>query len=74
VFSTWANDVGEESDVVEAQLDHITGTQVKAAYDRAKRLERRIALMAWHEESLIAARDGAKVVPIRGRAAKGHEG
>jgi integrase len=70
VLSTWANDAGEDSDAVEAQLDHVTGNRVKAAYDRAKRLQRRAELMAWHEDALIAARDGAKVVQLRrGKAA-----
>jgi integrase len=64
VLSTWANDAGEDADAVEAQLDHATGGKVKAAYDRAKRLQRRADLMAWHEEALIAARDGAKVVSL----------
>ncbi len=71
VLSTWANDAGEDADAVEAQLDHATGGKVKAAYDRAKRLQRRFDLMAWHEDALIGARDGAKVVaiaPRRGRA------
>lgn len=65
VLSTWANDAGEDSDAVEAQLDHMTGGKVKAAYDRAKRLRRRADLMAWHEDALIAARDGAKVIGIK---------
>jgi len=69
VLSTWANDAGEDADAVEAQLDHATGGKVKAAYDRAKRLERRADLMAWHEEALIAARDGAKVVQLAARKA-----
>jgi integrase len=62
VLSTWANDTGEDSDAVESQLDHITGGKVKAAYDRAKRFERRVQLMTRHEASLLAARDGAKVI------------
>lgn len=65
VLSTWANDAGEDSDAVEAQLDHVTGGTVKVAYDRAKRLDRRADLMAWHEDALIAARDGAKVVQLK---------
>ncbi len=65
VLSTWANDAGEDSDVVEAQLDHGHPDKAKAAYDRAKRLQRRADLMAWHEDALIAARDGAKVLSIR---------
>lgn len=67
VLSTWANDAGEDADAVEAQLDHVTGPKVKAAYDRAKRLERRADLMAWHEDALIAARDGAKVFSMTPR-------
>ena len=74
VLSTWANDAGEDADAVEAQLDHATGGKVKAAYDRAKRLQRRADLMAWHEDALIAARDGAKVVPIsKARRDEGRE-
>ena len=68
VLSTWANDAGEESDVVEAQLDHLTGSKIKVAYDRAKRFERRADLMQWHEDALIAARDGAKVLAMRPKA------
>ena len=69
VLSTWANDAGEDSDAVEAQLDHVTGSRVKAAYDRAKRLERRADLMAWHEGALLAARDGAQVTQLATRRA-----
>jgi integrase len=71
VLSTWANDAGEDADVVEAQLDHVTGTKQKAAYDRAQRIERRVDLMSWHEGALIAASDGAKVLDLaRGRNRK----
>jgi integrase len=65
VLSTWANDAGEDADAVEAQLDHATGGKVKAAYDRAKRLQRRADLVAWHEAALIAARDGAQVIDLK---------
>jgi integrase len=68
VFSTWCRDVGKDSDVVEAQLDHVVGSKVQAAYDRAHRLDLRRELMQWYEGQLLAARDGADVVPIRGRA------
>jgi integrase len=67
VQSTWANESGQDSDVVEAQLDHVVGTKVKAAYDHARRLHRRTELMAWHEQSLIAARDGAQVTVLPAR-------
>mgnify|MGYP000847565456 CR=1 FL=1 len=65
VLSTWANDAGEDADAVEAQLDHGDPNKVKAAYDRGKRYDRRADLMAWHEQALIAARDGGKVLSIR---------
>jgi integrase len=65
VFSTWGRDAGKDADAVEAQLDHMIGTKQAAAYDRAKRLEIRRELMAWYERQLLAARDGAKVVPLR---------
>jgi len=65
VLSTWANDAGEDPDAVEAQLDHVTGSPTKVSYDRAKRLARRADLMAWHEQALIAARDGAKVIGLK---------
>ncbi|HEX8013138.1 MAG TPA: integrase arm-type DNA-binding domain-containing protein [Casimicrobiaceae bacterium] len=61
-FSTICRDAGKEGDVVEAQLDHQVGSKVSAAYDRAARLELRRSLLEWYEATLIAARDGAKVV------------
>ena len=64
VFSTIARDAGKDPDLVEAQLDHVVGTKVQAAYDRAQRLERRRELMTWYEGRLLAARDGAEVVEI----------
>jgi integrase len=69
VFSTWARDAGKDRDVVEAQLDHVTGSPTETSYDRANRLERRRALVAWHESAIIAARDGAAVLSI-GKARK----
>jgi integrase len=64
VLSTWARDAGKDGDAVEAQLDHATGTITQTSYDRAKRLERRRELMHWHEEEMIAARNGAVVIPF----------
>jgi integrase len=65
VLSTWASDAGEDADAVEAQLDHGDPNKVKAAYNRAKRYDRRADLMAWHEQALVAARDGAEVVKLK---------
>jgi integrase len=64
-FSTICRDAGKDDEVIEAQLDHVVGNKVAAAYDRAKRLELRRELMRWYEATLLAARDGATVVSIR---------
>jgi len=66
-FSTICHEAGKDGDSIEAQLDHVVGNKVAAAYDRAQRLELRRDLMSWYEGTLIAARDGAAVVPINKR-------
>jgi integrase len=68
VFSTWSYEAGDDRDTIEAQLDHVTGGKVQVAYDRGARVELRRKLIAKHEQRLIAARDGAKVVSISGRS------
>jgi integrase len=67
-FSTICRDAGKDGDTIEAQCDRITGNRTQSAYDRAKRLELRRALMRWYEAQLIAARDGATVLPLKRRA------
>jgi integrase len=62
-FSTSARDAGKEPEVIEAQLDHVVGTKVAAAYDRAKRLKLRRALMTWYEQRLLELRDRAPTSP-----------
>ncbi len=66
-FSTVCRELGRDANAVESQLDHQVGTKTESAYDRATRLELRRALLAWYESTLIAARDGAAVVPMRAR-------
>jgi integrase len=68
VFSTWARDAGKDRDAVEAHLDHVTGNATETSYDRAKRVERRREIIAWHEASIIAARDGARIVSLKAQA------
>jgi integrase len=65
VFSTWANEAGKDFGAIEAQLDHVIGSATPRSYDRGERLEIRRDLVAWYESALIAARDGADVVPLR---------
>jgi len=56
-WSTVCREAGKDGDAVESQMDHIVGTKVASAYDRAKRLEIRRELVQWYECQLIAARD-----------------
>jgi integrase len=56
-FSTICRDAGKNGDVIEAQLDHVVGNKIAAAYDRAQRLDLRRTLLAWYEAQLLAARD-----------------
>lgn len=69
-FSTICREHAKDGDTIEAQLDHRVGNSVASAYDRARRLELRRELMQWYESQLIAARDGADVVPIGRQSAK----
>jgi hypothetical protein len=57
-----------ERDVIEAQLDHVVGNKIAAAYDRAKRFELRRSLMRWYEGQLLAVRDGADVMELKRKA------
>ena len=56
-FSTVARDAGKPDDVVKSQLDHQVGNKTDSAYDRAKRLKLRRALLRWYEAQLVSARD-----------------
>jgi integrase len=69
-FSTVAREVGKDGDAIEAQLDHVVGNKVSSAYDRARRVELRRPLMTWYEGALVAARDGAAVLPMRLKPSK----
>jgi integrase len=66
-FSTVCREAGKDGDAVESQLDHVVGSKVSSAYDRSKRLELRRELLTWYEMTLIATRDGAKVVRLKSR-------
>ncbi len=68
VMKSWAADAGEPDDLAKACLDHGIGNKVDQAYDRSTRTDRRREFVARHEERLIAARDGAKVIRIAGSA------
>lgn len=67
-FSTWAYETGAaRGDVIEACLAHREADKVKAAYNRAKFTEERIALLAAWADYL--ARPAAAVVALNAKAA-----
>jgi integrase len=66
--STLLNEQGWHPDLIELQLAHAERNKVRAAYNRALRLdERRKMMQAW-SDYLDGLRAGANVVPIKHRA------
>jgi integrase len=64
VASTALNEMGFDADVIEAQLAHTQQNEVRAAYNRAKYLEQRRAMLAhWatHVEKLTQVAAGSSV-------------
>ena len=68
-FSTIMNEMGYRDDVIERQLAHDEQNKVRAAYNRAKYLEERRALMQAWADHLDALVQGAPVIPFSYRVA-----
>ena len=66
--STLLNEQGFPPDVIELQLAHAERNKVRAAYNRAQRLEERRRMMQAWADYLDALRAGGKIVPIRRKA------
>ena len=69
LFSTVANECGWDADVIERQLAHIEGNEVRAAYHRAQYLDERAKLMQWWADFIDAKAGGANVISLKPRAA-----
>ncbi len=65
--STVLNELGFESDAIERQLAHGEKDKVRAAYNRAKYLDKRKAMMQTWADYLDGKNDSEKVVPIRSK-------
>jgi integrase len=65
--STVLNELGFDSDAIERQLAHGEKDKVRAAYNRAKYLDKRKAMMQAWADYLDGKNDSEKVVPIRGK-------
>ena len=66
--STLLNEQGFPPDVIELQLAHQERNKVRAAHNRAQRLEERRQMMQAWADYLEALKAGGKVVPIRRKA------
>jgi integrase len=67
IASTMLNELGWNSDLIELQLSHRERNKVRAAYNRAQRLdERRRMMQAWADHlDVLRADGGNKVSPIK---------
>ena len=65
--STILNELGFDSDAIERQLAHGEKDKVRAAYNRAKYLDKRKAMMQAWADYLDGKNDSEKVVPIRSK-------
>jgi integrase len=63
--STLLNETGYPPDVIELQLAHQERNEVRAAYNRAQRLEERRKMMQSWADYLDQLRLGRNVVPFR---------
>jgi integrase len=65
IASTALNEMGYRWDVIEAQLSHVEGNKVRAAYNHAQYLDERRELMQGWATYLDAVRQSGKVIPFR---------
>ena len=65
VASTALNEMGYRPDVIEAQLSHVDGSKVRAAYNHAQWLDERRDMMTAWANYLDAVRSAGKVIPFR---------
>jgi integrase len=70
LFSTVANEHGQDRDVIERTLAHVERDEVRAAYHRGAYLDERRKLLEWWGGYLDTRKAGGKVVKLqrRGRA------
>ena len=63
--STQLNELGYDADVIELQLAHINKDRVRATYNKAQLMEKRITMMQDWADYLDGLKAGADVVPIK---------
>ena len=63
--STTLYELGYSSDLIERQLAHVVGNDVRRAYDRSENLPERRAMIQHYANHLDTLRIGAEVIPIK---------
>lgn len=63
--STRLYEMGFHSDLIEKQLAHAVGNEVRRAYDRSQHIGQRTDMMQQWADYLDSLRDSAQVIPIR---------
>ena len=65
--STRLYEMGYHSDLIEKQLAHAVGNEVRRAYDRSQHIEQRTTMMQEWADYLDSLRVGAQVIPFKTR-------
>lgn len=69
--STRLYEMGYMSDLIEKQLSHRVGNEVRHAYDRSQHIEQRTDMMQQWANYLDALKDGADILPFRANGGDG---
>jgi integrase len=65
--STLLNELGFDSDIIELQLAHVDKNQIRATYNKAQWMEKRIAMMQAWSDYLDGLKNQGNVTPINKR-------
>lgn len=68
-FSTYFNEVGVDSELIELTLAHKDKDKIRGAYNHAKRVDQRRALLQQWADLSDAWKEGATVIPLQSKAA-----
>ena len=63
--STRLYEMGYHSDLIEKQLAHAVGNEVRRAYDRSQHLDQRTTMMQEWADYLDSLRMGAQIIPFK---------
>ena len=59
------NEMGYHSDLIEKQLAHAVGSEVRRAYDRSQHIDKRTTMMQDWANYLDSLQMGAQVIPFK---------